>query len=298
MERSGLLLSGDNKALATMLPKVLRHGVEPFFATEWWDGGGKCYCQRVKLGDTSDPCGQRAREKLHLRSPQRQAMIRRRAGNARRRLHHVQPVHLAVSATDFYELIQFAAARKFSRVPDVSRTAAEKIGVQREDYIRFFRTINRVDVISKRQLRAFACAVADRWFPLMPFGLWIECKDRLDLRRQRRRSDNGGQNAESRAIREPHCGGDGLRAILKLRPGVNLTEFCRRLRAIRIVQIQNGSLRESIRRAQARRVVRIAFDLGRAAFVAFHEKPDGVRPERHHRGIKLRLAKNQARSEE
>src|SRR6266436_1767305 len=92
MERSGLLLSGDNKALATMLHKVLRHSVEPFFATGWWDGGGKCYCQRVKLGDTSDPCGQRAREKLHLRSPQRQAMIRRRAGDARRWLHHVQPV--------------------------------------------------------------------------------------------------------------------------------------------------------------------------------------------------------------
>src|SRR5712664_1040621 len=152
MERSGLLLSGDNKALATMLPKVLRHGVEPFFATEWWDGGGKCYCQRAKLGDTSDPCGQRAREKLHLRSPQRQAMIRRRAGDARRRLHHIQPVHLVRNA------VQLATARKFSRVADVSRPAAEEIGVQREEHVRFFRAINSVDVISKRQLPTFARA--------------------------------------------------------------------------------------------------------------------------------------------
>src|SRR5882724_8118223 len=120
MDRSGLLVSRNNKTLATMLSKVLRHGVEPFFAAGWWDGGGKCNRQRVKLADSSDPCGQRAREKLHLRSPQRQAMIRRRTRDARRRLHHVQPVHLVGNA------VQLASARKFSRVSDVSRPAAEE----------------------------------------------------------------------------------------------------------------------------------------------------------------------------
>ena len=176
----------------------------------------------------------------------------------------------------------------------MSRPAAEKIRIQRQDHIRFFRTINRVDVVSKRQLPSFAPAVADRRFPLVPFGLRIQGQQRLDLRRQRRRSDNTGQNAETGAISELHPRGDGLRAVLEFRPSVNFAKPGGRLRAIRIVKIQNGSLRECIRCAQARRVIQIAFDLGRPSFMAFYEQSDSVRPEWHHRSVKLRLAKNQA----
>jgi hypothetical protein len=41
-------------------------------------------------------------------------------------------------------------------------------------------------------------------------------------------------------------------------------------------------------------MIGIAFDLGRAAFVAFHQQADGVRAEGHGGGVKLGLAEDQA----
>src|SRR6266851_8865910 len=123
-------------------------------------------------------------------------MIRARARYARRRLNHIEAIHLAASATDFCELIQFATTRKLSRVPDVSRTAAEEIGIEREDHVGLFRTVNRVDVAPKSQLRALARAIAHRRLPPVPLGLRIQRGKRLGVRGERRRLDDAAEDAE------------------------------------------------------------------------------------------------------
>jgi len=92
-------------------------------------------------------------------------MIRGCSGDARRRLNHIEPIHRIVRA------IQLAAPREFSRVADVPRAAAKEIGIERKDDVSLFRAIDRVDVAAKGELRAFARAVADGGFPLVPLGL-------------------------------------------------------------------------------------------------------------------------------
>ncbi len=211
-------------------------------------------------------------------------MIRGRTGDAGRRLNHIEPVHRVTRAT------QLAAAREFSRVADVSRAATQEIGIERKDDIGLFREIHRVEVVAKGKLRAFTRAVADGGLPLVPFGLRKKRKERLNLRGQRRRSDDTGQDAETRAAPAFHPGREGLRTFHKQRPGLDFPEFRHRLRAIRIVKIQDRGLREHVRCAKAGRMVGVTFDFRRPSLVAFHQQADRIRPKRHGRGIKLRLA--------
>src|SRR5260370_20664955 len=134
-------------------------------------------------------------------------MIRGRAGNAGRRLNHIEPVHRVVRASEL------AAPRKFSRVTDVSRAAAQEIRIERKDDVSFFRAVNRVEVAAKRKLGALARTVADSGLPLVPLGLRKKRQERLNLRGQRRRSDNSGQNAQTRAVGTFCLSRDGLRAV-------------------------------------------------------------------------------------
>src|SRR5437016_8280985 len=121
-------------------------------------------------------------------------MIRGRTGDAGRRLDHIQPVHGVAGA------IQFAAARGFLRVANVSRTAAQKVGIERKDDVSPLRAINRVEVAAEGELRALARAVTYGGLPLVPCGLRKKRQERLNLCRERRRSDNAAQDAESRAV--------------------------------------------------------------------------------------------------
>src|SRR5712664_4133875 len=113
-------------------------------------------------------------------------MIGGRPGDARSRLNHIEPVHRVVRAS------KLAAPRKFFRIPDVPRAAAKEIGIERKDDVSLPRAVNRVEVGAKRKLRAFACTVADSWLPLVPLGLRNKRQQRLNLRGERRRSDNSG----------------------------------------------------------------------------------------------------------
>src|SRR5437016_13128239 len=108
-------------------------------------------------------------------------MIRSGPGNAWRRLDYIQPVHLRAAAIPFEELIQVAAARKFARVADVSRAAAQEIGVERKDDGSLLHAVDGVDVAAEGQLRAFARAVAGGGVPLVPPGFRNRGQQRLNL---------------------------------------------------------------------------------------------------------------------
>ena len=123
----------------------------------------------------------------------------------------------------------------------------------------------------------------------MPFGLGKKRQKRLNLRGERWRSNNSGQDAEARSIVGLHLRCECLRAFHKQRPRLDFAKFGHRLRAIRIVKIQDRSLREHIRGPKARRMIGVAFDLGRTTFVAFHQQTDRVCAKRHRRGIELWL---------
>src|SRR5258706_15046962 len=83
---------------------------------------------------------QRTREELHFGSPQRQAMIRGRTGDAWRRLDDIEPVHRIV------RVIQLAPPRELSRVADVSPAATNEIGIERKDDDGLLPAVNVVQV--------------------------------------------------------------------------------------------------------------------------------------------------------
>ncbi len=143
------------------------------------------------------------------------------------------------------------------------RPAAQEIRIEREDDFRVFRVINRIHVASESELRALERSITKGGFPLVPFRLRIERQNRLNLRRKGRRSDDSRENAESFASGGPERYRQRLRRVQELRPGLDLPGFGDGLRAIGIVQIQDGSLRKCVRRAQTRRMVGIALDLRR-----------------------------------
>src|SRR5205814_9704172 len=168
VKRGRLVLTCNDKRLTTMLAKIFRYRVEPFFAARWL---GRTVDRRPAAicCEVDDLCDKRTREEFHFRSAQRQPMIRSGPGNAWRRLDYIQTVHLRAAAVPFEELVQVAAARKLSRVADVSRATAQEIRVEREDDVGLLRTIDRINVAAKGKLRAFARAVANGGLPLMPF---------------------------------------------------------------------------------------------------------------------------------
>src|ERR1700674_3091900 len=101
-------------------------------------------------------------------------MIRARTRHTRRRLDHVQPVHLATFAIDFRVLIELAAAVELFHVANMARTTGKEIGIEREDDLGLLRAVNGVDVIAKSELRAPARPVTDGRLPLVPLGLRIK----------------------------------------------------------------------------------------------------------------------------
>jgi len=152
-----------------MVLKILGDSVEPLLRA----------CRSGSGTAETELRRQRTSEELNFGSPQGQTMIRSRSGDARSWLDDVEPVHRIVRA------IQLAAAREFSRVADVTGAAADEIRIERKDDVSLFWAVNRVEVTAESELRAFARAVADGRFPLMPLSLGKECQERLNLCRER-----------------------------------------------------------------------------------------------------------------
>jgi hypothetical protein len=67
------------------------------------------------------------------------------------------------------------------------------------------------------------------------------------------------------------------------------------LRPRRIVEREDRCLLEEPRRAQARGMIRVSFDLGRSSLVALDQKTRGVTPQSHRRRIVLGHARSDLR---
>ena len=101
-------------------------------------------------------------------------MIRARAGHRRCRFDHIKPVHLAAQPLHFRVVVKLPALVKLLHVPQMSGSAGQKIGIQRQDDFGALWAQYRVDVTAERQLSAFSRSVTNRGFPLMPFRLRVE----------------------------------------------------------------------------------------------------------------------------
>ncbi|MEO7298626.1 MAG: hypothetical protein ABI042_08640 [Verrucomicrobiota bacterium] len=118
----------------------------------------------------------------------------------------------------------------------------------------------------------------------VPFGSRRLFQQRGDLAEQRRRGHMAGQQAQTRAdIGFPLLSfsrDDGKEAI----PDRNIISAQHGLGTIRIVEREDFGLHENIARAETRRMLGVALDLGRATFVTFHEHAARIAAERQGRG--------------
>ena len=98
---------------------------------------------------------------LDLARFERQPVIGARAGGRGHALDGVQPVH-AIG------LFGPPARGEVARVAKPARSAAEEVGVERQDHVGLIEPVLRLDVLAERELGAGARAVAARRIPLMP----------------------------------------------------------------------------------------------------------------------------------
>ncbi len=209
-------------------------------------------------------------------------MVRGRARHARCWLDHIQPVHRIIRPTEV------APPRELFCVRDVPWSICQKIRIQRQNHIRLARLINCVHRAAKRQFRAFFGPISDCRFPLVPLRLRISSQQLANLPDQSRRSYTPSQNTEALAVRRLCCGRQRLCRIQERRPRPYFAAIHHRLCAIWIVQVEYRSLHKRARRTQARRVIRVTFDLRRTAFVTLHQHANRISCKRHRRGIEIR----------
>ena len=214
-------------------------------------------------------------------------MLGQRARGSRMALHRVHAVerHLAIA--------QLAPLGVGLGVIEVPRSFHHEICVERKNHIRFFKVQHRINRATKRRHGPRPRCVATRRFPLYPFRRRILGAKRLHLSRQRGACHRFGEDAHT-------CAAIGCRrhqrigqVLRKLIEGADGPQPRHRGRAVGIVQVQHLCCQHGRGRALAGRMLRVAFDLRRAAHVALHQNRKRHATQQHRRGVIKRLARNE-----
>ncbi len=262
-----LAFPGHDEARSAMSGQIVPNGREPrlSFGRE---RGTASHTRDTQVG------GQRTRERLDVARLHRQPMVGLRAGRRRHRLCGIQ-----TAARPFGP----AAPRELARVTEVTGAAAEEIGVQRDDDRCAFDVVVHGCGAARRHPQPCGGIHLARRVPLMPHGRRKPREDVLELSGERRRRDRFGQNPETGTPGGLLCRGDRAHGADERGPRENLSHIGQRLHAIGVVEIEQGSLREDVGRAEARRVRRVAFDFCRPPFVALDEESCRAAAECHRR---------------
>src|SRR5207245_9808729 len=131
--------------------------------------------------------------------------------------------------------------------------------------------VDRVAVLAGALPRGRPRAIARNRVPLMPLRLRKRLLNEADLFGDRRRGEGLGQEPEARAPPYFLCVELSLDCRQEIAPPADLTAKEHRLQPIRIVEAENGRLREDVGSSKTGWMLRIPFDFGRMPLVAFHE---------------------------
>ena len=282
-----LAVARDHEAGAAMRLEIFGDGGDPL--ERGVVRAGLADLADLKVGTTrstdTNGRGDLPRDAFDLAGAQRPPVIGARAGGAGHALERVQPVH-AIG------LLGPAPRRKVARVADAAGPGCEEVRVERQNYIGLLEPVLHADGLAERQPRAAARVLAACRIPLMPFRRWVTREHVANLRRERRGAHRFGQDPQARAVERLLGGERSAEGAEKPRPWPDFAEIGERLRSIGIVETEHGGLREDVGGAEAARMQRVAFDLGRPALVALDEQAGGHAAERHRGGEEERPAEN------
>lgn len=222
-------------------------------------------------------------------------MIGHRAGDRGHRLDHIQPVHslfvlarvrlrldVLILLARRNVLANTATGGEVLAVADVAGAAAEEVRVERNHDIRLGEIVRHVHIAAEGLAGTGGNAVLTARLVLGPLRFRKLRQQFIELRSQRRRRHRPGKQAEFLALVAALP--DAIQFLADIVPDILVrrrrTAACRGLRAIRIVEIEDGGLRDDAGGPQAGRVIGVALDLGRPAFIAANDHAGHVTAHR------------------
>ena len=266
-----LLGADDHDARSAMRLQVARDGGDPAGmrlgqCVCWWRGHLDTQLAGEGARHIGDPAGRHA-----------QPMVGHGAGDRERALDRIQAVHGRLV------LAHPPAVAELAGIAQVARVAVEEVRIQREDAIGGGKMIDRVHVLTERELRACQHIAQPGRLVLMPARLGELLEQRAQLRTEGWRRHRLGQDPQPGALSCPQLLQPPAEHIDEILPSRDLAQVRHRLGSIGVVERQHRGLGERITGPQAIGVVGVALDLGRAPQLALGQQPDAVAAQRHGR---------------
>ena len=281
-----LTRSGDDDRSSLVVRELLGHGLDPMLGDPVHGMRPEARGDRTKI--EAECCGElfckETRVALDVARGEAQAMIRvcprRRVGG----LDDVETTHALFAGANS------PAVREETRGPHHARLGLQEIGVEGDDDPRVRIVVERVDRLTEREPRAFAHVAL------------AYARVRVEAAVRKARAHRIPEPYEGRGVRglrqnPQFCAAIGV-VLLQLLVEELAELFVRGLggpmhrrgRAVRIVQVENRGLGESVGAATARGMIRVAFDLGRTTVMALDENAEGVAAAVDGRGVVIRDA--------
>src|ERR1051325_3794239 len=215
----------------------------------------------------------------------RYAMIRLRPRRTHPALNHIQAAHLA----SFRIAPLGKITNIFRRTGESSR---EEVGIERQNHISLREVIPRLNRLTKRQLRTLKYIVAIDRLIHMPLGFGEHREKILFLIGQRRRRERPRKNANTTAAQTLLHIQRASQSINEIPPGSNVTKIGNGLRTVRVIHLQNRSLRKYVGPAQTRGMLVIPFNLGRTIKMTLYQQRLSISTQSERGGIKQRTPGN------
>ncbi len=276
----GQVRAGDDEALPLVLEEVGGAGGQPLVGVLELEALGEL----GKLDGAGDAAGQRGDEAEQVAAGEAEAMIRHRAGEGEGALDRVEAVEVGVLVEGF------AALGEVAGVGERAGLGGEEIGVERNDALGLGEAVEGLHVAAKDGLGGGGGRLVGDGLILGPDCLGQGGLELGDEAGAGGRAGGLGEENEPGALGGLGLGADGGEHILDLRGAGGGALDGRGGGAVRIVEIEDGSLHEGVGRAAVGGVGRVALELGGATGVRLGQDRDRVAPHRHGRGVVKREA--------
>jgi hypothetical protein len=179
-----------------------------------------------------------------------------------------------------------AAIGEVARVAHHPRANAEEVGVDRHH------DVSLVQVVDSLFARVLPRGSRSDGVELVPMRLREVLQDGCNELRERRRCDRLGQDPKAGALQIPLGPDRCLQGGLALAPGPDFAAVRDGLRAVGIVEAEDGALRHAVSRAEAGGMFRVPLDFGRTPHMTLDEHGTGNAGERNGAREKERSARH------
>jgi len=272
------VLAADHRRAAGTGGEIVRHLLDPGHQVGL-EIGGRTGAGHAEAG------GEGEQELADLARLDRYPVVGHRAGARGDGLDRVEPAHLPGGV----DVERLAAGREVARVGDRHRAVVEEVGIDRQHHV----GLGEVEADLARRAEGGAhrgVARAVERLVDVPLGERELRQDLSHQPREGRRGDPPGDQPQAVAAHRPESDAQAVHAAHEGVPGADLAELGDRRGAVRIVEVEDRSLDHRVGAAAARRMLLVAFDLGRPAHVALAQHAEAVALVRRGGGEEERLA--------